>query len=338
MLSPQFEKKIYDNNIPLSVYVELTYRCNLKCIHCYQSDKANDELTFKEISMFLDEISEMGTLFLVFTGGEPLLREDFWEIASYGKKKNFALYLYTNATLISEEIARDLKKLNFLSVHLSLLGATPEVNDKITGIKGSFSKILKAIEHLKKYRVGILAKSTIIKENFHQTDDLKKLAKELDIELIMSPVLFSKRDGSSTDFYRLNSKQLKSYYRQSKISEIKNTFSQREKTDGLFCAIGKTFVAITPEGKIYPCLSIPYSAGNIRDKSFKEIWNYSNILNQLRQHSLCETDECFKCPAKNYCIRCSGFSIMESGKFFSPSDQACKSAYILKEVLNEGAN
>jgi len=139
-------RKTLDKCIPFKVDWEITYRCNLRCAHCYQTGTSGDkasgdkELTTEEIYSALDELADLACLYLTLTGGEILLRDDFFDIAKYARKKEFAIRLFTNGTLIDEKIADKIKILSPLSVEISLYGMDRLVHEDITKIPGSHEK------------------------------------------------------------------------------------------------------------------------------------------------------------------------------------------------------
>lgn len=126
------EMKCVENCIPFNVQFELTYRCNLSCRHCYVVQDKQKELTFKEITSILDQLVEMGTFYLCFTGGEIFTRKDIPDILWYAKEKGFFLILLTNGTLITDKEIDELKELGPLGIEISLLGARDKTHDFIT--------------------------------------------------------------------------------------------------------------------------------------------------------------------------------------------------------------
>jgi len=144
----QFGERLYNNavakRIPITGSFELTFRCNLSCAHCYCNLPPNDqdtiekELSTEEVFNILDQIAEAGCLWLLITGGEPLLRPDFFEVYTYAKKKGFIITLFTNGTLITPEIADYLVQWPPFKVEITLYGVTSETHESVTGIPGSF--------------------------------------------------------------------------------------------------------------------------------------------------------------------------------------------------------
>ncbi|HOY64046.1 MAG TPA: radical SAM protein, partial [bacterium] len=127
--------------LTLSAHFELTRRCNLRCRHCYVcGGDERREMSTEQVFRALDVLADSGTLFVTFTGGEPLVRRDFFEIAERAAEKNFAVRIFTNGTLIDEAAADRIAALNPLEVGISVYGATAETHDGITMSPGSFEK------------------------------------------------------------------------------------------------------------------------------------------------------------------------------------------------------
>ena len=174
-------KKTVDENIPFTVHFDLTYKCNLKCVHCYVTEeKEKKELSTEEVKSIIDQLREANTLYLTFSGGEIFTRKDFFEIASYAREKGFALRLLTNGTLITPKIADKIEKLNPISVRMSLYATDPAVHDAITRSKGSQRKTIKALMLLKERGVKVAINSVLMKENVGEFKRLKTFAQKMD--------------------------------------------------------------------------------------------------------------------------------------------------------------
>ena len=144
---------------PLGATFELTNRCNLNCAHCYINQPANDEvarqreLSTEQVKAIIDQMVAAGVLFLTLTGGEPLLRPDFTEIYTYARQKGLLVILFTNGTLVSEEIADLLNDLRPLNVDISIYGASSSVFEAVTRVSGTFSRCFTGIERLLSRRI-----------------------------------------------------------------------------------------------------------------------------------------------------------------------------------------
>jgi len=338
MIPIHFERKLKENYVIYSGAFELTWRCNFRCIHCYQYTQSCSELTTDEAKDIIAQLADMGCLFLSFTGGEPLLRDDFWEIAEYAREKTFALTLQTNGFLLSPELIKRIRELSFLDVDLSLLGATPRTHDAIVGRRGSFEKVVQAIGLLRKNGVAVNVKVTLLKQNFPEMEEMKALVEDLDARLVMSPLIFPMRRGKSVDDMRINDEEMRAYYRTMiPLDELENEEERAEEVGSLTCQTGKTYCCINPEGKVYPCIMLPVVVGDLRKNSLTEIWytHPSPILERIRSIDASDLIKCPECSLASKCNRCSALSYLETGDMCSPADESCRMARNLEEVLSQ---
>ncbi|MCM8780515.1 MAG: radical SAM protein [Candidatus Omnitrophica bacterium] len=305
--------------IPLWTHLDLTYRCNLSCIHCYcqgisgQLWENRGELSFQEIKQLLDDLAGSGALYLTLSGGEVFLRRDFFEIAFYAKKKNFCLSVFTNGTLIDENKARRLADLSPLAVEMSIYGVTPEVHDSITNLVGSFEKLLKAVGIFKKYGLRVVLKTVFMKPNFHQVHQIERFAYDIGTDDFRSNIEISpKNDGSKLPLeYQLDTEEMASILSKTDESEVEYQDNPLRKP---LCATGSLGCYISPYGDVYPCIQLLIPMGNIREKSFQEIWHAPSELRS--QLSLLKTYadllSCKSCQYVRYCKKCLGLSYLET--------------------------
>jgi 12,18-didecarboxysiroheme deacetylase len=161
----------------------ITQRCNLKCVHCYAHAKNiafDNELSLSEGKILIDDLSEFGVPVMLFSGGEPLVRQDLPELAAYAVKKGMRAVVSTNGTLITPQIAQILKDIGLSYVGISLDGME-EINDRFRGVKGAFKLALKGIENCKKAGIKVGLRFTINKSNVGQISEIFKLLEELEI-------------------------------------------------------------------------------------------------------------------------------------------------------------
>jgi radical SAM protein with 4Fe4S-binding SPASM domain len=338
MIPDYFEKKLQEKHIIYSGSMELTWRCNFKCIHCYQYPPSRAELKTEEVKDIIAQLADMGCLYLSFTGGEPLLRDDFWEIAAYAREKTFALTLQTNGFLLTPESINKIKELNFLDVDLSLLGARPETHDAIVGRPGSFKKVVTAINLLRERKVTTNVKATLMKQNFSEFKEIKTLVESLDANLVMSPLIYPVHRGESPDSLRIEDEDMRNYfYEMIPLEEIKESEERAVETSFLICQTGKTYCCINPEGKVYPCIMLPIIVGDLRKKRLKEIWHDSPlpVLERIRSMSVSDLVDCANCGISAKCNRCSALSYLEAGDMSFPAHESCRTARILEEVISQ---
>jgi len=172
---------------PFLVVWDWTHGCNLKCKHCYinADKKLDDELATRDAKKLIDELADCGVVALSFAGGEPLIRLDFFEVASYAKKKGFHVSLATNGTLITQKVAKKLKKVGVDYIEISLDGAKAETHDNFRGIPGVFKKTLEGIRNCLKTGLYTCIATTVTKSNFEEIPEIYELAKKLGVQFLI---------------------------------------------------------------------------------------------------------------------------------------------------------
>ncbi len=315
-------KKTVDENIPFTVHFDLTYKCNLKCVHCYVTqEKGRKELSTEEIKSILDQLAKANTLCLTFSGGEIFTREDFFEIASYARGKDFVLRLLTNGTLITPKIADKIEDLNPISVRMSLYATVPAIHDTITRSKGSQRKTIKALILLKERGIKVAINSILMKENVGEFERLKAFAQEIGAGFVFDPGITPCNDGSKKPLaHRLTENDLIDFF--SSNSRTSKWEPIEIPDDSPLCGAGLNTIYISPYGETYPCVSIRESCGNLTRQSLSEVWQ-APILKRLRATKFSDLKECSTCPLRFYCFRCSGLALLEDGDLFGPSRAAC---------------
>src|SRR5208282_1040152 len=148
-LMEEMNERAQKAGVPLSVQLDLTYRCNERCVHCYLDHEDHGEMTTSEIKDLLKELAGAGVFFLTLSGGEIMLRQDFFEILEHARALTFCVKLKTNAILIREREAQRIRALGVDSIQVSIYSHRPEVHDAITKVPGSLARSLAAIRFLK---------------------------------------------------------------------------------------------------------------------------------------------------------------------------------------------
>ncbi|WP_016732751.1 radical SAM/SPASM domain-containing protein [Saccharolobus islandicus] len=279
----------------------LTRKCNLKCLHCYinASPESEDGSTTEEALRLIDEMAEMKIPLIIMSGGEPLMRRDFFELASYARIKGIKLALSTNGTLITESVAKKLKELDFSYVGISLDSYDPEFHDKFRGLNGAFNMTVKGIKNAINVGLNVGLRFTITARNIHQIDEYVKLALELGVKRITFYHLSASGRGKELREWMYTPEEYDSFINKMinyaiKLSgkiEIETTLGQ---FDGVYIAkklardeeelekymkfvensggCGRKMISIYPNGDVYPCQFIDfYKLGNVREKPLKEI-------------------------------------------------------------------
>ncbi len=324
---------------PLTALLELTRRCNLNCRQCYLprrraglvADKHRTELTTARIRQLIDELRRAGCLFLTITGGEPLLHPDFREICRRACDAHLALMLFTNGTLITESIARELARLNFIDVSLSLYGAQPATHDRLTRRPGSFRRTLRGARRLKQAGLNVRFKYLLTNENIREYNSMRALARRWKVRYDLDPLVTPCDNGDSAPTrLRLSDDALKTLYRSlPRTAHISDSKSQPGT-----CSFGRSHCAINAYGEVYPCLQLPVPAGNLARRSFQDIWQKSDWLKEVRSFSLRKLLACRKCGLVSACRRCPGLNYVETGSIYRPSPETCRQSRYRSIPLN----
>lgn len=317
--------------------LELTRKCNLRCRHCYATPHdGRKELTYNEILETIDKLRNLGTLFLTVTGGDPTVNKNFFDILKYATDKRMAVQILTNAVLIDTELAEKISKLNVFHVSVSMYGATAETHDNVTGRRGSWEKAIRAVNLLQDKKIFTVVKFIIMKINVHEYDLMIKLAKKMGFKYKVN-VAIRPRDNLSLDTsaLRISEKELAHVFH----DQFENLFHEkptREDRSDLLCSCARTIMCINAYGDVYPCVSWPISAGNIRDIDLGSIWTGSPLFKAIRnKFHLKNLHTCPECALRPYCNRTAGNAYVETGDLFGPSPSACIEALTWKKTYNQ---
>jgi MoaA/NifB/PqqE/SkfB family radical SAM enzyme len=274
---------------PIQALVELTYRCNHLCTFCNNPlSREGSELTKEEVFSVLGQLQKLGVLYLTLTGGEPLLRKDFWEIAEEGRRLKFALRLFSNAYLIDDKVADRLRDLGFVEASISFHGSTPQVHEKLTRIPGSWQRVIDATKRLRARNMRVILKTPVTKLNEDDLFEIKRICDELGAFSVFDTTITPRFDGDisplalapSEDFYRWFWSPIGRPLRGG-IQPKPKTYVGREELEGT-CGTGRSGLMVGPYGDVYPCALWFRKLGNLREQSLDEIWEHSAELKKVR--------------------------------------------------------
>lgn len=320
--------------IPIDVMMELTYGCNLKCVHCYNApDPSKKEMTASEILGILGQIADAGGLMLTFTGGESLSRSDFFEIAAGAKKLGFSLSLISNGSLIDRDAAARLAEICFTDVSVTLYSMDPARHDAVTRRPGSWEKSFAALNHLADSGVKTTVRSVIMKPNHEGYQELISFAKEKGIRYLVDPHISPKQDGNRAPLDGLiDRRKMADVYLNDDMNFSLDAFP-RDGFPDPDCDAGRSICAIDPYGNIMPCIQLPTPLGNLLERSFMDIWHNSEEAKKLRSIGREQMTECLSCDLGSYCLRCTGVAALEGNGLLGRSDAACASARIVRDLV-----
>lgn len=331
---------------PLAASIELTERCNLSCVHCYINQAPNDrdvqerELTTAQWLGVIDQIADAGCLFLLISGGEPLLRKDFKEIFLHARRKGMIVSLFSNATLLTPELADFLADNGLHSLEVSLYGATAETYEDVAGLPGSFERCLHGIELALERKIDTSLKTVLITLNFPELQALKTLAEFFGVKYRYDGLLWPRVDGEKDttiyqipqeDLLRLDEEDPERLGAWAEVSKL-NEGQLLRSTRVLFCGAAFRSFHIDSSGKLSACMMLRNPSYNLQEISFSDAWEELGKVRQLKrqQHSECEY-----CTVNALCQQCPGWSMQYYNDHETPVPFICELGKKRAERLSE---
>lgn len=331
-----------------SATIELTYRCNERCRHCYVYDEGGKELSTEQVKKLLDDLHDMGVLAILFTGGEVFVRNDIFEILEYAHEKHFAIDIFTNGALLDGDKIIKLKALWLKGIHFSVYSHIPEKHDAITQVKGSFEKTLKALKSCSLIGIPTKIKAPIFSETIDDVEGIISLARKVGASISINNDITPKKNGDTSPLsMRVLSRPEQKDISSSIEEQLGNLYKEPhrdKKTPRRICSAGAKMVSINPYGKVYPCGCFPLCIGDVTKQSIEDIWNNSEQLNDWRMKNLASNRvECESCQYYNYCRYCPGEAMMYTGNCTSKYPDACyvaehKAKFFHKSLSEGGEN
>lgn len=349
-------RKPFVPGAPFQVVWDITYACNLRCKHCYATaGKAlPDELTTDEALDTIDKLDRFGVTIIAFSGGEPLVRKDFFEITRYAAEKGIYVAVATNGTLITEEMAKKMKENGIQYVQISLDG-TKETHEAFRGIKGCFDKTVEGIKNCVKEGFFVNISMTVTKLNYKDVSAVIELCEKLGVNWFMHynfiPVGRGEKELDITPKER--EELLKFLYIRNLHSNISllstapqfarvalqqdaqiipthfyNVRGQRLRQLAEFiggCGAGRFYFSIRANGDIQPCVFFPLKVGNIKYDDLDKLWRENKVFEELRNKDI--IDGCSSCNFRYVCGGCRARAYNYFGDYLKP-DPGCVNAKV----------
>lgn len=324
----RLHKTARENGFPLRAMFELTYRCNFKCRHCYVpfSFRKKKELKTREVFSVLEQLADCGCFYLGFTGGEPFMRGDIFEILGYAKKKGFEVIIYTNGSLIDQEKAEKLAQLRPNKVDITIPAMSKSVFERITQSAGSHKMVFRTIEFLRQKGVPLGFKTCVLKKNQNEIDGIERFARSLNAFHRLDDMLSRRLDGSEEPYkYRgqLNEdRRQKADFKKQTAADCdlrKVTQYPMLDTQYLFkCGVGLSQVAITPQGELKLCLMIDEPRYKIISKGSNGLkTSWGRLKEFVASIQPDENYRCDRCSFSPYCKWCPAKSWLYKRNFTS---------------------
>jgi len=332
-LMEEIQQRALQLGVPWAVHLDVTYRCNERCVHCYLDHDDRGEMTTSEIKGVLDQLAQAGTFFLTFSGGEVFMRQDFLELVAYARRLFFNVKVKTNGVMIRKPQAAQLRQLGVEQLQISVYSQRPEIHDAITKLPGSLRRTIEAIRFLKSEGLKVVVANVLMTLNATDQAGVHALARELGVSYTLDPTITPKIDGdiSILDLRIATSDLSAVLHNQDLVGNVEEycapppTVSEDD-MDGYSCSAGHTSVYISPYGDVFPCVQFPLPTGNVRRQKFLDIWHHSPALNEVRSIHARDLPVCSTCSHMATCTRCPGLAYME-GNMCGPSAADCEKSF-----------
>jgi len=349
----QFSRSIHQHyfgsRAPLDVTLELTHRCPLACQHCYNNLPMGDgaarrrEMSTEEYFALLDDLAELGTLWLLFTGGEIFARKDFLQIYQHAKERGFIVTLFTNGTMVNERIADFLTEWPPFNIEITLYGRSKEVYEQLTGIPGSYERCLRGIRLLRERGLPLKLKTVPTTINQHEVFAMKRFAEEeLGLEFKFDPMVNPRIDCSQSPLaVRLSPEQVVALdladpkrcgeYRRLAERDFSNLSAPLVGDNLYVCGGGVNSFAVDPYGQMSICLLSRRQTYDLRAGSVREGWE--RFLRDAREARRTRPTKCRNCRLHSLCGMCPAQGELENGDPESPVDFLCQVAHLRAQAL-----
>ena len=360
---------------PLSIYApflvvwDFTHKCNLSCRHCYSDSgvPSKNELATREALAVVDQLADFGVTALAFSGGEPLTRNDFFEVANHAVERGLYVSVATNGTLLSRENVKRLKKIGVNYVEVSIDGANSKSHDGFRGVPGAFAKAVDGLKTCVEEDLCVCIATTATKSNIGEIPEILDLAAEIGAERFtyfnFIPAGRGKEicseDLSAQERESLMGFLLQRILKGNKVTilttapQLARVALQCQSGNGEIamsmahmqtakvsrragalagfiggCGAGRLYCSISPQGDVHPCVFLQINVGNLREEKFRDVWLNSKLFNSLRNRANL-TGACGKCDFKFICGGCRARAFAYNGDMLS-SDPGC--------VMSQGAS
>ncbi len=343
-LTKYLHQKAIKNGIPLAGNFELTSRCNFSCKMCYvHSNECNEKSMELPAAWWIETgraAAQQGMVFLLLTGGEPLLRKDFLEIYSSLKKQGLFISINTNGALLNGEIAQYFKKDPPGRLNVSLYGSNNDTYEQFTGVR-AFSTVIQNIESMREMGIDVRLNCSITPDNAFDFENIFNLAKDMNLHLKATSYMYPQLNLngqigkncnrlSATDaaFYKVQLSKLKytpeEFLLRAKglktsIEALEDCCDKFENGDGVRCRAGKSSFWINKEGKMFPC-GMMNKGVNVKKLGFEKAWEEIKALTT----KIVLPVECKNCKYRDFCNVCAAVCVCESGKFDAVPKYVCR--------------
>lgn len=328
------------DRVPLSGFFDLTYRCNFRCSHCYvghrvaQHQSASAELGLDQMVALLTAAAEGGCLFVTFSGGEPLIREDFTGIYAAARRLGMLVTVFTNASLVTQAHVDAFREYPPRAIEVSIYGTSEATYERVTGRPGSFHRVMAGLERLLDAGLRVRLKAMILRDTVDELPDVEAMATRLGLEFRVDPLVIPRLDGDTSPLaQRVDAElavhaEMDSEYR----LRVEADFFERQRgsiaaagvpAERLFlCGAGISSFHMDPHGYMRPCLLTLSMAYNVLDMGFLQAWKC--VTAAVDGAVAMGPRKCSGCELLDICGYCPGLFALEDPEEQRPSEYVCR--------------
>ena len=330
-----FTRRVVRDHVPVSGAFDLTWRCNLRCTHCYVGHavgrRAEDagELGTRQVLRLASEAADAGCLYLLLSGGEPFLRPDFPEIYRGVRRLGMLVSVFTNATLLRDDVLAALVEYPPQKVEISVYGASAAVYERVTGVPGSFRRAWRGIDRLLESGVTVGLKTMILRENLHEVAAMEAMATELGLSFRVDPLISPRLDGDPgplvqrVDPRAAAELELASEKRfADTVAHVARQTATVGAPDLYRCGAGMMTFDLDPQGVLRPCLMCREPAVPAVSVGFGAAWQ--QVTAAMTDVGLGADADCQGCSLVSLCGYCPGLFALEKGSVYRHPEYACR--------------
>ena len=337
------------SRFPIVGESELTFACCLRCDYCYTDcyntpEHIQPQMSFVEIQRILDLMRREGCLWLLLTGGDPMMRKDFFEIYDYAKSKGFLITIFASGLLFTERAVEHLKKNPPFSIEVTIMGSNQEVYEAISGVQGSWKRFLEGVHRVMDAGLPLKLKTVVCKQNYHDLENLKKLLEGWGKELRPSTTIFARLNGDRHPAtLRIAPEEVlevrKKYGRfdfeedPNQPREFQEPYS--EPSEYLFkCGAGYNTFRVDPMGRMIFCTTLREPSYDLRSSDDFHA-GFKKMFAQIRSMKYQTDSKCRTCHMTHLCVKCPGKGLLETGNREDPIDYFCELSTLTTRELEE---
>lgn len=335
-----FSLSMHENKLrldkPSLCHFELTFKCNFKCKYCYVDCRQRHgpdrrELSTEQVKLLLDKVYESGALWLCLTGGEPLIRKDFFEIYDYAKRRGFIISILTNASLLDEEKIAHFKESPPFTFEITLNSIRKNTFERISGVRGSFAKVMRTIKLLSRNKINFFLKSVVIRDNASELTEVKKFSQDLGVRFKPSLQILPRIDGDKTPCsLRVSAQEALELGKKLNIGlnipelcfdNITSEAAEAEAIQLFPCGGGtRDQICLNPYGDMFFCLSLRDICADALSRAFESCFRE---FARIRERGFQTQSRCRYCSLRRFCSICPGKAYLETQDMEAPVEWFC---------------